>query len=749
MSAPLRSGWLPAALSLAVTAALLVGTGVTWVQCLVFAAYLVLGLVLPGVLLLRLVRPRAERLWLEDVVLGTVLGYAVEIATYLPARAAGAPLLVLAWPLGVYAVATLTRRGRATWRSAQTSRTPLSWAWTLSGLVTYLVLFVARANWVETGLSAQQLRVIGPDASFQLALTGELRHHVPSTFPWVDAEPLVYHWFLYVHTAASSWLTALEPVLLLRRLAPLPMMVLVVVATALIGARLAGRLSVGPWAAGLLVLVASPAFFAPGTDHFQREEFTSAALYGSPTMTFGLVFLCGVLLVLPEILDGPPTASSWALLALFTAAASGAKATIAPMLVAGAVAVVAVGLLTRTLRRRHTTLLALVLTSWLLFQLVFYGGQGNGVRLTAGGTLEVMADAIGARTPTPVSLAGVLFAVVVVVLWSVHLAGMAGLLVRGGWRSPSTVFWVGFVLSGLGAGLLFAIPEFSQQWFVCSTQVAAAAGAAAGFARLVPAAHRRELSTLAATAVLLVTIGLAAAWSWGPASLPATGPPLERLWDYAGGFVVVLLVLGLVAGGVALLHTRAPTATAVAVFVCAGLTGLGAFRTVQVLGGLAQAPWPDPVAPAPADTAVGESGVEAARWLRAHSGTDDVLAVNAHTWTPGSTLLVSSWLSGYAERRVLVEGWGYTRRHSTIEVRDGLAFDDVPYWDQAQLRANDAAFTAPSPSALRAVGAYGVDWLVLDRRFPGEGDALGALLEPVFDDGDYAVYRMPEAAGRG
>lgn len=737
----LRAGWTPAALLLGVTTAVLLLSGLDPVDLARFGGYALLALVVPGTLLWRLLRPRRPRPWLEDVVLGSVLAYAVEIACYLPARAVGLPLLVLAWPAAVYAFCLLTARGREAWRPAETERLAPFWTWSVSAVVGYLVLFLARANWWQSGLGAPDLRVIGPDASFQLALTGELRHHVPSTIPWVAGEPLRYHWLLYAHTAAGSWVSGVEPVVLLRRLAPLLVAVLVVAAVALIAQHLTRRPAVGPWAAALLVLVHSPAFASAETDHFQRQEFTSAAIFGSPTMTFGTLLFCGVLFLVLEVLRGPPYRSTWPLLALLLAATSGAKATFAPMMVAGAVTVVLVAVLTRSPARRHLALLALTLASWLVFQLGFYGGE-SAVRLTADGTLGFAAPQYGAVPPDALSTAGALTAAVVVLLWTVHMAGMLGLLPRGGWREPVTGFAFGFTASGVGASLLLDLGSYSQQWFVASTQVVAAVAAAAGFARLLPEHGPRELRSLAAFSALVAAAGMAVTWSLSSSTVPPPGPALARLWDYAGGFLLVVALLLVLAAAAPLLRIGARPGTVVLVVACAGLTGLGLFRTVQLAGELARVPWPEAALPAEDQVTVGEGGVEAARWLRRNAGTDDVLAINAHQLAPANELIAVFWLPGYAERRVLVQGWGYTPRHGQA-VLDGVPFDDVPFWDPDRLTANDEAFTDPGPDTFSRLAGYGVDWLVLDRRFPADREGLARLLEPAHSAGDYVVYRLP------
>jgi hypothetical protein len=178
-------------------------------------------------------------------------------------------------------------------------------------------------------------------------------------------------------------------------------------------------------------------------------------------------------------------------------------------------------------------------------------------------------------------------------------------------------------------------------------------------------------------------------------------------------------------------------------FVIVGLTAIGLFRTVQVGAALSQVPWAQPPMPAPQDTTVGPGGVATSRWVRDHSVEDALLATNGHTLTPSRDLNLAFWLAGYAERRVLVESWGYTPHHARIMAEAGLGFDEVPFWNAELLRTNDRAFTRPTEQGLRALHErYGVSWLVLDRRFPADPDALGELIPPVFTRGDYLVYDL-------
>jgi hypothetical protein len=97
----------------------------------------------------------------------------------------------------------------------------------------------------------------------------------------------------------------------------------------------------------------------------------------------------------------------------------------------------------------------------------------------------------------------------------------------------------------------------------------------------------------------------------------------------------------------------------------------------------------------------------------------------------------SFWLSAYAERRVLVEGWGFAPRVAALGAY-------TPFWDQDLLRRNDAAFTAPTATGLGELrDRHAVRWLVVDRSVGPESPELRQLARLRFDNGRMAVYQLP------
>jgi hypothetical protein len=130
-------------------------------------------------------------------------------------------------------------------------------------------------------------------------------------------------------------------------------------------------------------------------------------------------------------------------------------------------------------------------------------------------------------------------------------------------------------------------------------------------------------------------------------------------------------------------------------------------------------------------------GAEAARYIRSHSKVTDRLATNSHC-TPVYTKTCDTrnfWLSAYAERRVLVEGWAYT---NTAQSRANGSF-----WDRPLLRANDAIFLTPDRAELENFRTeYGVRWLVFDTNVSHPSAELRRLLPRRYASGSVEVFEL-------
>ncbi|MGJ6964055.1 hypothetical protein ACSDR0_19280 [Streptosporangium sp. G11] len=715
-----------------------------------FGVYITLGVTLPGLLLLRsLYRDACTPA--EEIALATALGLAVEVFAYIGARAVGVPLLVLVWPIGTYLLFLAVPRLRRHWRaSPRRERAPLWWSWSVAAIFALLVAWSALAFFRTQALAWPALAESRVDMPFHLALIGELRHHMPPTVPMVAGEPLFYHWFVYAHLAAVSWVTGVEPLVLLLRLSALPMLAAFVV---LVG--MTGRRVTGSWAGALLsiggtVFVAAPSLYLGSNGAFTWGGIQDTA-WPSPTQTFGALLFAPVVLLLVDLLERRRRdVGRWLLLGIFLIAVMGAKATYLPMLIAGLAAVAAV----QAVRRRQsirTTLIALVMaTACLLYaQFVLFGKVRQGTIVDVLGFMRVtwaeLTSRGGAEDLAPASVLG--FTALYLLCWAIAWCGALGLLCR--WRlllRPAVVLMLGIGAAGLGAALLLGHPALSQLYFLRGSYPYPVIVAVHG---LLVIRRRARLSLRAAACA--AGVGAVAAYLI-PLACGVTvplGPDQAEIALY-GPYAALLLIVLLVSAGLLLAGWRRLRVLALVTFMLAAV-GLPAAAHARVLAFLHSGSFAYGAAKGSPHRAVAEvipeGALAAARWLRAHSGPDDLVATNVHCLWGQENPCDSRqfWVSALTERRVLVEGWMYTAKN-LARWRPG-APEHLGFWDEERLQRNDTAFRAPSAEVMRLLRErYGVRWLFVDERRTGPGSRIGDFATFRFRSGDYALYQVPGAS---
>jgi hypothetical protein len=746
---PWRSGWIPAATLAVLVVPVLTYYGVSLRDVAVFALVSVGCVTLPGTLVWRALHGRSGPLAV-DAAAGTAIGIAIELAVYVAARWAGFPLGVLAFPIlvviGLAAVPSLRRH----WRGGP-ERVPLSVAWGMAGFG--LLLLVRSAMIFRTeGLTGDSALSPNIDMPFQVALVGELKNHMPPSTPYLDGEPLTYHWYAHAHGAAMSWLTGIEPQVLIKRLLILPILAAFVVLLPALARAITGR-----WWPGLLGLgltyVATSTLPYGWTPWAVYDGGLFDTFWVSPTQTLAAMLFATVALGLVGLLRGTERgAGGWAAVVILIGAVAGAKATFVPMLAAGTALLLLVSLLTRR-GRGPAALLFGIVAGWLLFaQFILFKG-GNWGTVVAPMAL-VKYSPLGQYvlgTPRAANHWTALVALTGITLLScaVTWVGLIGLL-RRPWRTdPIVVLLAGAAAAGVAATYVFAHPGFSQLYFFRSARPFAGLLAGIGlYALLQPAAEyaRSRWRTLAALsagalaagviAVLVVkaTVGrdrhpdhrLVAA-VLPPAVLLAALVVLAALAWYAAratgfGRSVALLLIALTFLGSSLPHGQSLVTDPIQL-VAEG----------KPLRNVSAGPHSQP-----------PGAIEASRWLRDHSQPGDLVATNSHcmlnvTWHCDSR---DFWLAAYSERHVLVEGWSYTETVLKGVSLYGGQLGTRPYWDPAKLAENDAVFTAPTAGSVAAFAArYNVRWLVAVG--PQVSPDLGRFAAERFSAGSVRVYELP------
>jgi hypothetical protein len=699
-----------------------------------FLAYLALGLVLPGTLLWRAVSRRPAPL-IEDLAAGCALGYALEVLTYIGARAAGLPYGVLVWPL-VTIVAFLAVPGlRRYWRGLP-GGSPAPWwfSGTTSAGIAFLVGWSCLEFFRSTRITAPGYESMDFDMPFQLAIVGEVKNHVPPRVPWLVSEPLYYHWFVHAEVAATSWATGLEPMTLLYRLSPLPMLAVLAVLVGVLARRISGAWWSAPVAVAITFVGLAPNPFGwplnwyaltYGFGAIEDGSLLRPTLWNSPTQTFGCALSVLLVIVLVDLLSAERPRFEWAAFGVLLAAVMGAKATYLPLLLGGLGLVVVGG---RGYRRRAAIAGGVVLGALGFAQYILFGGVSQGLTVAPLATMRSLAVAASTHFLSPATPLWRTVVVTVLCLlgWACIWSAAGGLVRR---ISPPPVL----LLAGIGAAGIVGLcafdhPGLSQYFFFESARPYLGVLAACGFAALVPRFHRALLVFLGAGAVVVYAVR--------QIELPVGTRPLAIAFAISWPFALLVA-----AAFVAFLIARRWFGSLTFALVAALSFGFGlpsAVDQVRLQALTAPNLWRQALEH---NAPVSPGTMEAGRWLRDHSDPNDLVATNAHCRSihvpPCDNHHFS--VSAFTERRVLFEGTGYTARSFEIAQATGRNAGSIGYWDAAIVQANDAAFNQPSAATIGVLrDRYHVRWLFADSLSP----ALENVATLRFRSGNCAVYQL-------
>ncbi|MEV6968882.1 hypothetical protein AB0M47_27560 [Hamadaea sp. NPDC051192] len=728
--------WLPPIVAFLAVVALVLAAGTPVVELARYCAYAVWAVLLPGTLVYRALRATPRTL-VEDVAMGAAVGLTLELVAWAAFSALELRFLLPGWPLVVVAF-FLTKRLRRHWRPAYPDRPSVAWSWSLAAIVVFwtlylYVVFLARNPVVPT--SEQTMQYL--DLSYQLSLAGEAKNHLPLHVPQVAGEPLNYHWFAYAHMAMASLVGGADLAAVSLRFAIPALCALTIVLTAVVGARVSRKPWVGVVAAALFFTVGEFNFTDPVTMPFGTQA--TFVIWHGMSMIYSWALLVALIGVLVPIITGEWRSwRGYLLAALLIAASSGAKASSLPVVLA-ALLLVAVAQLVRTKRIPWpVVLLGLLAAAGQFFATaVLYRFQTYATDVNVFGSLAVFAGPPAGEQRGWWEQAAVAIGVFVAFLLNMQLrlAGIIPLLWRQRLRlEPAQWLLLGGALGGVAAYLLVRQLSDGQQYFARAGFAFGVLLSAWGFvdvfdrARL-SARARWYLGAFAAfLAVATVLAQLADAGRQTGSSPFAPVTPILK-WSF------FLLLCG-VAGALVWYAARGSRPE------LRGKGGLVVLTAILVVGapGLVMDMVKSARSPnggAYYNTAMPRSRVLAARWVRDHSSPGDVLATNVHCLPVkyvGQCDPRTFWLSAYAERRVLVEGWTFAPR---------IAGDALkPFWDQELLERNDRAFTEPTPDDLAALKADGVRWLVADSRSGQVSPELAEYADLWHTEGQVSVYEL-------
>lgn len=787
--------WSPGGvLGLAVAAVWLV-TGTPAGAIVVYLLTFLWSVSLPGVLVARSLRAPASVL--EDLAVGTTVGFVLQLAAWAVFTLAGLQQFLLAWPLLVVvpfaAISGLRRRIRVV-DYRDKLHPALAW-----GLVAAcLVPLVTMAQSMAGSHLPDAANAWYQDDYWHLALSAELMRSIPPDHPQVAGQPFFYHWFANVHVATLAHTSGIDlPVLFARLWMP------AVVFTGLAMIAVAGRALTGRYWPGVVAALMAGTQAAIWPAWFQLFG-ASVFNVNSPSQQFSIALMMLALIPLIQVCRrGRLTRGDWAVLTIALVGASGAKASILPILICGLLLAAAVALVAnRALLRGIGTALALALVVMLVtLPLSAAGSAGVRIQLLSslrgtrpwslmmGGTPPVSLELL----PPGLGRDGALWLVVLIlasyaVAYGWLIAGVR-MLTR---RSLDGWLLLGVGISGWCAMMILNQNGFSQVYFMSSAIIGWYLLTAAGTQQAWERAAQAAGATRAATAVVA---GLLAGWYLvvvsrllaGPVPEPADinasialglapvlsaltvtaliarGRPLVWLGLLAGLLGASLppraevLFSGLLPGGSVTVHAVAAVLGVVALAVITRpistrkLTGLAAAAMAAVIvmtaPAMVLAARDRHARPAPVDIprTVTAAETTAARWLAANASRDDVVATNVHCLAKITVEFCdarSFWVGAFTERRMLLEGWAYTSEAHRAHGVNGRRHANQPFHDEELFGFNEAAFTAPTREVLMELEARGVRWLFANTAASPVAPELAQLADEVFSQGTVTVYRL-------
>ncbi|MGJ3510084.1 hypothetical protein [Enemella sp. A6] len=755
---------------------------------------------LPGVVLARLLLGRRGS-WFTEIMVGITLGMAVSVQLWLLLTWLGVNQAFIAWPVPVLVVSLLPRF-RYAWRRREPAPAgPGAVAiWLFTAAVIRVLAGVSRLLFSPSDLPPGRLHWFQDDF-WQLALTAQLQHAVPPDLPQVAGTPFWYHWFSNAHIASLAGTGLDLNVLMMRLWMPVVLLaalgMVMVIGKQLTGAYWPGALAalcVANAAAILPVWGELPGLH-PSAVHSPSQQF---ALAVTPLAMSMLVML----LQQRRLSPGHWVVLVLALLGNSGAKGSVLPVLICGML---AVVAMCLLTLRSHLKPALLGLGATAAVLAATMPLTSGGSAGVHVQLFSSFRLHTAWVQMHGRTPTSLDpvlpgldragaplLLGLLLLGYVIAFGYVWISAPR-------WRAnPSAWLMLGIGVAGWAAMMLVNQDGFSQVYFFLGAVVAwhlmAGVGAHWAWHRSC-AAHGRTISIGAAIfgyavgAALLLNLRQLAPQPEQASEINRTIIPSYALWLLACATVLVVawlwrtgragVWLGFVAGqfGAALPLTRV---------LYAGNTHPDWLRFAHWAIALAGAAvlvyglrrrWPNrrwvqrlliPALALAGALVVAYDGVQSAHiaaarpttespttvtaaetsatlWLRDNSATSDIVATNLHcavkkTVPDCDTRLF--WVGAFTQRRVLLEGWGYTAEAHQAHGTNDLIFSRQPFHDQELFKLNEAAFYAPTPEVLDALRARKVRWLFADKHAGAFSEELADHAELVYENSDVHIYRL-------
>jgi hypothetical protein len=708
-----------------------------------FLGYETAFIALPGTALLWALRGREG--WLLSLALGWPLGQTLEILAFSATAATGLRGLFVAYPIVVIVASALWiwRRPSAGPTGSRGDAVPRRVAWLMAAALALGLGYICLEFLPSVPLPslAQSVSYYVDFPNF-IGLIAEVRNHWPPTSPGLSGVPLHYQWFVFYQMAAINQVTNVSITTIAFRLDFVPT-ILVIGCQLFVVGRFIGRRA---WVGVLAIVVA---FFlgqldlttdaaGPGASPF-FDSF-SFHLWASWTFPFGLTFFLGLLYVIAERVRATTwhrstDVRSWALIGLLMIGASGAKATILPVVVVGTgMYAVVVFVSKRTVPANALLVCGLGIAVFGATFAIVYGG---GVPGTVIGPLASLQYTVPVKVADKIS-SGLLRAVVLPFAYTAGLAGellpFAGVLYLLRRRHRAQLSRYALCLCMFGGGIVIASVFHqvgSSELYFQDT------GYAAGF--IVSAAGLRlawlDVRTMGAAATRAVTLAFVGWVALILALSAVTSPTLAHgglVLRYGAITVIYVLFVAMVVDYSRTRHLRSGGVLLIGLIPLVASAALTTpIQVSPTLGRLLSGRAITVTQPDPQQVRGITPGLLLAlQWLQNHTPLDTVFAVNNHWIDAAGTDGRNQNYSAFSERQVFVESYNPDDYGITVGVATPA---EVNF--QYRRRLNDAVFDHADEQALAVLTqTYGVRYLFVDRVHVSSDPAVVHLGTVVFSN---------------
>ena len=739
----LRRGIAPGTL---VGAVVLVGwlvTGVALIDIIKFVVYDLAFVALPGIAVLWALR-RQRSGALVSVAVGWPLGQALEILFFTATSVIGLRGLFFIYPIVVIAPSALVIWRRRSSVAEDADATPISATlmWTVAvalsiGLIYLAIMFVPQAPLPGTSVQVEYI-----DFPYFLGLINQVSQHWPPTLAGLSGVPLPYEWFVFFHMAAASNVTGVSIPVIALRLDYIPT-ILVITCELLALGRLLTRAAWTGAAAVIILFLMGPLDLIASSNGTPFGDNVLTHLWDSWTFPFGLMFFLALLYLITERLRAGTWRSredigSWVLITLTMIGASGAKATVLPVIIVGVVLYVGIHVLTRRSAPMNALLIAaLGIVVFIATYRVIYAGSAPNLILTPltwlkGTPPVVFAELIHhellRRILLPFAYAAGLAGVLLPLAGALYLLRRLHRPVIAALRLPLCMLVAGVLITSAVHQSSYSELYFEDMGYVAGALVAAAGLRLAWLDMGGPIAVSRRAVIVVFAICLVVLLGVVKFTSHDVFT-PESMARLYFALAAAGLVILVLSALVLRAGygsasGALALGLIPLTAAAV-------LTSpLLVYPTVRkIASGV----------PVTTTTPVLVPGlVVALHWLRDHTPDSAVVAVNNHWIDEGRTNAKYYYYTAFSERQVFIEAYDPIRDGIT----PGISTPTATIFAYRQ-HLNDDLFDNADPAALHTMTQdFGVRYPFVDRLLGSQNPTVLQLGRVVFSNQDATIIAV-------